>query len=79
MKVLWLCNIILPKISKHLNKSVINQGGWLVGLSDGLLEKRDIELIVCFPIFDEIQLIKGKVENMYYYGIPITRKKFRYI
>lgn len=76
MKVLWLCNIMLPKISKHLNKSVINQGGWLVGLSDGLLEKRDIELIVCFPIFDETQLIKGKVENMYYYGIPVVREKF---
>lgn len=75
MKVLWLCNIILPKISKKLNKRTINEGGWLVGLSNGLSKKNDIELTICFPALDENQLNKGKVENINYYGIPINRKE----
>ncbi len=75
MKVLWLCNIILPKISKKLNKRTINEGGWLVGLSDGLSKRNDIELTICFPILDENQLNKGNVENINYYGIPINGKE----
>jgi glycosyltransferase involved in cell wall biosynthesis len=70
MKILWLCNIILPNIAHQLSKPVTNGGGWLVGLSNDLKEIIDIELIICFPVYDEEKIIKGKCGALNYYGFP---------
>lgn len=48
MKVIWLCNIALPKVAMHLNLNVSPVGGWLTGLSEELLKRRDVDLTVCF-------------------------------
>ena len=66
MKILWLCNIMLPKIASHLQKSVPNVGGWLTGLSDSLLTKSDVELIICFP--DNQKIMQGNVDGLKYYS-----------
>ncbi len=53
MKVLWVCNVMLPVVAEHLNKEVSNKEGWLVGLSTTILERgRDnkVELAVAFPV-----------------------------
>ena len=34
MRVLWLCNIMLPVIAEHLGKEVNNKEGWLSGTYD---------------------------------------------
>jgi glycosyltransferase involved in cell wall biosynthesis len=49
MKLLWLCNIELPIISKELNKNLDNYGGWLTGFLDGLKNKKDLEITVMYP------------------------------
>lgn len=52
MKVLWLCNVMMPMIAKQLNLEASNKEGWLSGLASMILNKRDengIELAVAFP------------------------------
>ena len=34
MKVLWVCNIMIPAIAKRLNLPCSNREGWLSGLLD---------------------------------------------
>ena len=52
MKVLWLCNVMMPMIAEQLNTEASNKEGWLSGLASVILEKgheSGIELAVAFP------------------------------
>lgn len=52
MKVLWVCNIMLPLIAQRLGVESSNKEGWLSGLCDVLLERHGenkIELYVAYP------------------------------
>lgn len=52
MKVLWLCNVMIPLIAEQLNMDSTNKEGWISGLSDVVLEKQrenGIELSIAFP------------------------------
>lgn len=52
MKVLWLCNTMLPIIAEQLHIEASNKEGWLSGLADVMLQKREengIELSAAFP------------------------------
>lgn len=72
MKVLWLCNIMLPVIARQLNQSASNKEGWLSGIADTVLanqEKNGIRLAVAFPIEGK-ELQVGKVGSLTYYGFP---------
>jgi glycosyltransferase involved in cell wall biosynthesis len=82
MRVLWLCNIMLPLVGKHLNKTFSNFGGWLDGLSSDLLNdmNTEVELAVAFPMSPQDEPIKGKVKieesgnTLFYYGFPRISK-----
>lgn len=65
MKILWICNIILPAIAKHLNLPVPNGGGWLTGLSCDLLQTEEIDLSICFPNKNRFS---GNVDGLNYYS-----------
>ncbi|WP_404987685.1 glycosyltransferase family 4 protein [Clostridium culturomicium] len=67
MKVLWLCNIMLPEIAKELGRGASNGGGWLTGLAEDLKKEDNIELTVCFPVYNE-ESIKGTCNNIRFYG-----------
>lgn len=67
MKVLWLCNVMIPLVAEQFNMEATNKEGWISGLVDVVLEKRpekDIDLAVAFP--------GGK--NMFPDGHEICRK-----
>ena len=66
MRVLWLCNIILPEVARALNEPVIPYGGWLSSLLTNL--KQRIELIVCFPYTGEEPPVYGAIDGINYYG-----------
>ena len=74
MKILWLSNIILPKIAEHLSKVKVNSGGWLVGLSEDLKNYENIQLTVCFPCIKEENIIEGEVDKLQYFGFPQKQK-----
>ena len=53
MKVLWLCNTMLPVVAEQLQQKASNKEGWLSGLCDSLLKRQKenhIELHVAFPV-----------------------------
>ena len=54
MKILWLCNIMLPAIGQELNVPYSNREGWLSGLYNQFAAENDnsIELAICFPYSD---------------------------
>lgn len=61
MKVLWLCNIMLPFIAKSLGQKIIVKEGWLSGLAHKLLKNREennITLAICFPASDSLNMVK---------------------
>lgn len=71
MKVLWLCNIMLPVIAKALGREASNKEGWLSGLVSVLLERRqenNITLAVAFPTDKELNGCKGETDGLFYYG-----------
>lgn len=52
MKVLWVCNIMLPVIAGELKLPYSNREGWLSGIFEQLTREdkdRKIELGICFP------------------------------
>lgn len=68
MRVLWLCNIMLPVVAEHLGLPATNKEGWLSGLSSVILERKDnndIELAVAFPVeeaqdgYEEVISVNG--------------------
>lgn len=75
MRVLWLCNIVLPAIAKKLHMPESNKEGWLTGISEELIkeEKNKITLGICFPVQKEMDGISGSVAagttaDIAYYG-----------
>lgn len=53
MRILWVCNIMLPVVAEYLGLPVSNKEGWLTGLSDAILKRREenqIELAIAFPV-----------------------------
>ncbi len=65
MKILWLCNIRLPHISEYLNSTVEALGGWLTGMSSGLIADKFCELVVLYP---NVEKISGDTGKMKFYG-----------
>lgn len=64
MRILWICNIILPSIAKHLNKEANVKEGWITGLCEQVLfngDDNEIELGVCFPVDSSFQGYKEKI------------------
>lgn len=71
MKVLWLCNIMLPVIAEALGRGASNKEGWLSGLMTVLLERQQENNIipaVAFPTDKSLDGCKGEVKGLTYYG-----------
>lgn len=57
MRVLWLCNIMPPLAAEQLHMEATNKEGWISGLANVMLEKREenkIELAIAFPAPEEL-------------------------
>lgn len=59
MKVLWICNLILPEIAENMGLGVIPKEGWVKGLLDAVLQEKgmknaqgeqDFTLAIAFPV-----------------------------
>lgn len=70
MKILWLCNLMLPQIAEALGREVFHIGGWLTGQINDLQERTDLQLAVCFPVSDDKTVMCGQVGKLEYYGFP---------
>lgn len=56
MKVLWLCNVIIPQVCSCLGIEQGNSGGWMTQLAEMLDHTDEIELGICAPLRQERHL-----------------------
>ena len=69
MKVLWIVNMLLPKLAKHLGKKTSTSGTWLIDLADGLSQNEEIELaVMTYASVDSF--IDVKVDKIRYFVFP---------
>lgn len=70
MRVLWVCNIVLPRIAEALGMPKSNKEGWLTGIADTILAEREnkITLGVCFPVEEKQDGISGETDGLQFYG-----------
>jgi glycosyltransferase involved in cell wall biosynthesis len=79
MKILWICNIPTPEISRKLELTIYNTGGWLQGLSLGLSKIEGIDLHYLFPSHEVSGLVREKVGNITYHAISRKSKSIKKI
>lgn len=76
MKVLWMCNVKTSRITTMQGeKSSVNIGGWLEGLSNSLLKTDNIKLVYCYPDYNRSKVESKAEGNFLYYAIPITQNE----
>ena len=76
MKVLWLCNIMLPAFAKACGLPYSNREGWLTGSFERLVSeplrggssKRLVDLGVCCPVPDNPGDCRMEVDGAVFYG-----------
>lgn len=79
MRILWVCNIMLPCIAEVLGIEASNKEGWLSGLCQEIMKRHNesnIELNVAFPmpemLLGEEDVLAGEVSfeggSLKYYG-----------
>lgn len=77
MRVLWICNIMLPVVAEYIGIEASNKEGWLTGLSTTILmhqKENKIELGVCFPAvgdlaeFGQVLQISGADAKIHAFG-----------
>lgn len=67
MKILWLCNIVLPDFSQEFLIKKNNFGGWMTGMLHEMKKKQGIDICLCFPIIDRKRLKDGICNGHEYY------------
>lgn len=53
MRVLWVCNLVLPEFSKVFEIKPTCYGGWMSGMLHQLEQVDGLVIGLCFPIIDE--------------------------
>lgn len=68
MRVLWICNIMLPSVAVRLGKKPSNKEGWLSGIIEKVKVKKDFELSVAFPVGEDNDGYHENIDGIDYYG-----------
>ena len=68
MRVLWLCNIMLPDVATKWGLKASNKEGWLSGICETVKRNRDFELAISFPAPKEYTNHVETIDGIKYYG-----------
>ncbi|MGN0802214.1 MAG: glycosyltransferase family 4 protein [Candidatus Faecivicinus sp.] len=68
IKVLWVCNIPIPRIANEIGVKAPNICGWLTGFADVLEQIPEIDLHIAFPLLGEKAMRSGSIGNIHYYA-----------
>lgn len=68
MKILIVCNIVIPSVAECANIKPSVFGGWLSGHIDNLKKYKDIEMSVAFPYNKTSVDLKGDANGISYYS-----------
>ncbi len=65
-KVLWLCNTMLPELFGRFRVYNVKEG-WLIGISQELRKRDDIELHYACPQVNEKRIVNIKKDSIYFH------------
>lgn len=77
MKVLWLCNIVLPEFSGEFGLRKYHTGGWITSMLHQLERREGVDVAVCCPIIDEWRMKDGVCGGHQYYAFPFFNREYR--
>lgn len=76
MRVLWICNIMLPRVAKKLGQEVNVKEGWITGLMDSVLAhnasktENTVQLGLAFPIAKGQEFLQDALIINQDYDVP---------
>lgn len=70
MKILWLCNIILPQFASEFDLKPTVMEGWIEGMLHQMEKSEEIAL--CFPIIDVWRKKDGELNGHRYYSFSYS-------
>ncbi|MDR0220517.1 MAG: glycosyltransferase family 4 protein [Lachnospiraceae bacterium] len=68
MKILWLCSLVLPDFAGEFGIKRNPISGWITGLMHGLEADKELQIALCFPIYDEERMKDGVYNAHPYYS-----------
>lgn len=68
MKVLWIVNMVLPRLANYLDIKTGSSGTWMIDISERLSKNKDIKLGIACVYGDEFRMIE--IDNIKYYMLP---------
>jgi len=74
MKILFVCNVMLPSIASHLGVQAQVFGGWLSGHIDNLKKNNSIKVVVTFPYDQTKHYVCGATDGIKYYSFKKHQK-----
>ena len=73
MRVLWLCNVVLPEFCDAFQIRRTVFGGWMDGLLAKLCERDDCKVALAFPIRDAARRHDGIHDGIRYYAFDASQ------
>ncbi len=82
MRILWLNNIVLPDFCEEFNIRRTVFGGWITGMLSKIEKYKNIDIGLCFPIFDECRMKNGehgghKFYSFHFEPVKVTEKQIQ--
>ena len=68
MRVLWVCNLILPEFSQEFQVKETSFGGWMTGLLRELQQRKACDVELAFPVRDYSRKHDGSACGCRYYA-----------
>lgn len=68
IKILWICNVPIPRIAADMNVNAPNICGWLTGFANSIEKIDSIELYIAFPQLGIKEIKEGEVGRIHYYA-----------
>lgn len=75
MRVLWLCNIVLPELCEEFGFKKGRFGGWLTGMWEEVKKCPDLTLAICVPIINVDLMKDGSLDGYQYYSFHRSPEK----
>lgn len=77
MKILWIVNMVFPKVAKNLDIRTSVSGGWLLDLADKISNTNNVELAV-MTYYAGKRPIDVKMDKIRYFLLPGGSKRLLY-
>ena len=75
VRVLWICNLIIPEFCEAYNVKTTVLEGWMSGMYREIRRHQEYEIACCFPIIDESRMKSGNIDGMRFYSFHAAMNK----